>query len=381
LAREPDHSDRPGILPSPELNPLLNPLLGQHMGRWAEVYFTSPPEKREEAVLELLRQLEANPDRAEDQPNLTVCYSCGRENPSQQNFCGMCGAPLRNEASVADPRLEEQPEPEPAEPAQIRPSRVSPIDYSLMPSLSPRESSPSYESLAPGLAFRRIVDAISSFGSSRFFLGGALAIVTLLLVYMAWRSSQVVSGISRTAPAAAVRQPAPGAPQQTGNRTETSSASSASDHSTPEQSTADHATAGRPSAEQPVAHSPDVAKPVNYEARPGRVTPAQIPATSPAASIQTQVVMGPGAEELATARTYLNGTGGQHNGALAAGWLWKAVGKQNAEASLLLSDLYLRGDGVSKNCDQARVLLDAAARKGIKDAAERLRQLPASGCE
>ena len=29
------------------------------MGRWAEVYFTSPPEKREEAVLDLLRELEA----------------------------------------------------------------------------------------------------------------------------------------------------------------------------------------------------------------------------------------------------------------------------------------------------------------------------------
>ena len=35
-------------LPPPELNPLLNPVLADHMGRWAQVYFTSPPEKREE---------------------------------------------------------------------------------------------------------------------------------------------------------------------------------------------------------------------------------------------------------------------------------------------------------------------------------------------
>src|SRR5580698_215746 len=40
------------------LNPLLNPLLASHMGRWAEVYFTNPPEKREQAVSDLLRELE-----------------------------------------------------------------------------------------------------------------------------------------------------------------------------------------------------------------------------------------------------------------------------------------------------------------------------------
>src|SRR5271163_3840955 len=46
-------------LPDPELNPLLNPLLAAHMGRWAEVYFTNPPEKRGQAVAELLRELES----------------------------------------------------------------------------------------------------------------------------------------------------------------------------------------------------------------------------------------------------------------------------------------------------------------------------------
>ncbi|MFZ1998769.1 MAG: hypothetical protein WA239_21395, partial [Candidatus Sulfotelmatobacter sp.] len=49
------------ILPDPELNPLLNPLLGAHMGRWAEVYFTTPPEKRAQAVSELVRELMKNP--------------------------------------------------------------------------------------------------------------------------------------------------------------------------------------------------------------------------------------------------------------------------------------------------------------------------------
>ena len=45
-------------VPEPELNPVLNPLLAAHMGRWAEVYFTTLPENREQAVSQLLRELE-----------------------------------------------------------------------------------------------------------------------------------------------------------------------------------------------------------------------------------------------------------------------------------------------------------------------------------
>src|ERR1035441_3991445 len=52
-----DESDA-NTVPDPELNPLLNPLLAAHMGRWAEVYFTNPPEKRGQAIAELLRELE-----------------------------------------------------------------------------------------------------------------------------------------------------------------------------------------------------------------------------------------------------------------------------------------------------------------------------------
>ena len=48
----------------------------------------------------------------------------------------------------------------------------------------------------------------------------------------------------------------------------------------------------------------------------------------------------------------------------AAKLLWKAVSKQNATAAVLLSDLYLRGDGVPRSCDQARLLLVAAAKRG-----------------
>ena len=82
------------------------------------------------------------------------------------------------------------------------------------------------------------------------------------------------------------------------------------------------------------------------------------------------------------ARGYLDGTNGRgRDSAEAAKWLWKAIAKHNPDATLLLSDLYLKGDGVSKNCDQARVLLDSAALQGAKSAGERLRHFQAFGCQ
>jgi TPR repeat protein len=113
------------------------------------------------------------------------------------------------------------------------------------------------------------------------------------------------------------------------------------------------------------------------DSRPAaRITPAVSSSSAIAAPRQS------GAQELATAEKYLNGNlGVTRDSGEAAQWLWKAVRKRNLEATLVLSDLYLRGDGVPKSCDQARLLLDAAARKGEKAAAERLRNLQAFGCQ
>jgi TPR repeat protein len=57
---------------------------------------------------------------------------------------------------------------------------------------------------------------------------------------------------------------------------------------------------------------------------------------------------------------------------VAAQWLWKAVAKQNTEAAIILSRMYMLGDGVQKNCDQARLLLMPAAKRGSKQADEAL---------
>jgi TPR repeat protein len=107
--------------------------------------------------------------------------------------------------------------------------------------------------------------------------------------------------------------------------------------------------------------------------------PANATAGSPANSLEGP---GNGLQELETAKGYLNGAqGGVRDSNMAAKWLWKSVAKKNTEATVLLSDLYLKGDGVQHDCDQARLLLDAAAIKHSAAAAERLRNLQAYGCQ
>ena len=87
-----------------------------------------------------------------------------------------------------------------------------------------------------------------------------------------------------------------------------------------------------------------------------------------------------GTPELLQGRRYLIGRGVPKNSAVAAVWLWKAVARKNVDAVLLLSDLYVRGDGVPQSCDQARLLLTAAAQKGSAQARNRLHELPRSEC-
>jgi hypothetical protein len=60
--------------------------------------------------------------------------------------------------------------------------------------------------------------------------------------------------------------------------------------------------------------------------------------------------------------------------------LWTEVGKGNTSAEVTLAKLYLIGAGVTKNCDQARVLLRAAAKKGNSDAITQLSQITRQGC-
>ena len=60
--------------------------------------------------------------------------------------------------------------------------------------------------------------------------------------------------------------------------------------------------------------------------------------------------------------------------------LWSAVGQGNTSAEITLAKLYLIGGGVPKNCDQARVLLRAAAKKGNSEAIAKLSEINRQGC-
>jgi len=368
LPHEPEHSDGTGSVPSDALNPLLNPLLGQNMGRWAEVYFTSPPEKRDEAVSELLRELQAAAQNVEPKPNVAVCFSCGRENSAQQNFCGMCGAQLRA-ASGSLPESENRSVAEPPPIPETRPAQIFSFD-SLTPLSASRRSSQILsddEEDPSGAAWRRIQASISPPPGYRLYLGAALAALIIVFAYLTWSRPPGAPVVSPNAAVSLPTQSAPPAANSSTARTETAT--------------------GSPAAEvAPATRAPSTSVPVKYEPNHEQsaalpVIPASAEPASSASGPQTQAAAG-GAEELAVAQGFLNGTGGhERNPAAAVGWLWKAVAKQNTDATLLLSDIYLKGDGIPKNCDQARLLLDAAARKGIKDAAGRLRQLQDSDCE
>jgi hypothetical protein len=61
--------------------------------------------------------------------------------------------------------------------------------------------------------------------------------------------------------------------------------------------------------------------------------------------------------------------------------LWISVEKGNLSAELALAEMYWYGMGVARNCDQTRILLNAAARKGSAEAQKWLQDFQRQGCE
>src|ERR1700722_4855095 len=447
------------ILPEPELNPLLNPLLAAHMGRWAEVYFTSPPEKRAQAVSDLVRELRGGSsiERASAQPvvawptvaqskatlpsvdktlaksqaaeparavseNLPpspssppvadlrrTCSECSAENSAEQNFCGMCGAPLQ---SLRQPQESTRPEESKFHATEVasgaswnEPQSLSQPESAISgyPAAYPAERSLSFggythhDSREPEWS---VPDAdLPSFAVEsepvsyryRLYIGIAIALLLGGLLYKAWRGPPGTSGDttesvpSRVIPAEPSRAP----PTEPSRATSAPAAATAGHPASRRNVLPTEAAAGAtPAAAAPGAGrkagsqnqqtaSPTDQAPKAARAASPRIVPVAANSSEPVASDQN------GEEELSTAEKYLNRTnyGGARDNQEAAQWLWKAVGKGNLTATMTLSDLYLRGDGVPKSCDQARLLLVAAARKGKASAAERLRNLQAFGCQ
>jgi hypothetical protein len=127
----------------------------------------------------------------------------------------------------------------------------------------------------------------------------------------------------------------------------------------------------KPSSSVP---APVVVSPPVVTAAAGRDAPA--PATAAPAPNSD----GNGQPEFLQALQILRGK--KHSGELpeAVRLLWVAFAKGNSSAAVALADLYRRGEGVPQNCEQTRVLLDAAAKKGNSEAKKRLAQLDQEGC-
>ncbi|MFZ0955034.1 MAG: hypothetical protein WAN60_01725 [Candidatus Sulfotelmatobacter sp.] len=493
-----DNRDHPKTLPSPELNPLTNPVLGRNMGRWAEVYFTSPPEKREQAVQELLRELERDSsdgesstpatavarepgngaevgrtfspdnfqanlpaDSAEDfsatsaeadfeasaatsrnysetSPGLAAplreefiqCRLCGRLALVEQKFCGACGSalPVRERVPGAAPgngasaqvsaipeaglelaaqadrggndkfeseRFEE--EGEIREQTFAEPNGDRKDDQKIEQVRTPVESVLHDRQLIWAQGVKPVTDDVPRLfleqqrarqRRSRVLMGAALAILVGTLFYVGARGTAAWLRAHDGAQNAAVKVDSadghsssgePSLPAQTARREDVTPA------------VVVHALSPTPAGYSPTRQD-DKKNPAGHNGSGAAASPQKsiVPANvadgklKPLAdrALGDQALADHGAEELAIAESFLSGTQGKaRDSHEAAQWLWKSLGKQNAAAALLLSDLYVTGDGVPRNCDQARLLLDAAARKGVPGAGERIRDLPNLGCQ
>jgi hypothetical protein len=109
------------------------------------------------------------------------------------------------------------------------------------------------------------------------------------------------------------------------------------------------------------------------------------PATQPAASANdsapTEAAPDAGQAEYSEAMRILGGDDVRTRLPEAVRLLWVSVEKGNSNAEVTLADLYREGRGVKKNCEQTRVLLSAAARKGNALAQTSLKQFIRDGCE
>ncbi len=319
---------------SPDLNPLLNPALGRNLGRWAEVYFANPPEKREHAVAELLRQLEQESAAKQPSPGTDLT----QENPpvAAEPEAGAVARPAHQEENSDERRLwrlSGPPLQAGAPEVDLQQPEASPNDENDIDRL--REKIPTAKPRARRSGWLKYV-AIRAALVGVFF-------------YFYW---QYVS--TEHARSSAVKAPSP--------------ALSLTQAELP-----------RPTPQAP----PDkeavrLLDPVEQQPAPAQLDSLTEERVSPEAKGTSPTN---GERELQLAQDYLSGKNGWRDTKEAAKWLWKGVARHNTAAMLLLADLYVRGDGVPKICAQARLLLKAAASKGSAQAADKLQNLHSSGCD
>jgi len=387
---------------SSDLNPLTNPVLERNLGRWAKVYFGNPPEKREQAVSNLLEQIKresgsgsaAQPARpyfaTDTRFKQAACSVCQHQNPPGHKFCSRCGQALSTAQTGAMDHL-----------GTLRISEAAP----------PNSTNDIEWLRNPGFGS---LDDSDPQNRGWKYLVGVFVIILAGFAYVNWAPELRTLVSPRTATTRQVSDTGPALPRENPAPAVAKSSAQASAPVPPESI----ASEGQPPSAPRVSDtgpalprenpSPAVAKssaqataPVPpestasegqlpsapAEARERSIPPSGIqpavqksPRPATTTSRQTVVDQESNASDLRLAQRYLGGSMGVRDSSEAAKLLWKAVSKQNATAAVLLSDLYLRGDGVPRSCDQARLLLVAAAKKGSPLAAQQLRNLESKGC-
>ena len=137
-----------------------------------------------------------------------------------------------------------------------------------------------------------------------------------------------------------------------------------------------------PSEAPPITNGTPGKTPKTEEASPSSVKPSGAEGNSAdSRGLQPGQPSEGGQSELDAALASLRGTNGTPDSFRAARLLWAAVGKGNSSAEVILADLYVRGAGVPKSCEQGRVLLRAASKSGNHEAETKLRELNTKGCK
>jgi hypothetical protein len=139
-------------------------------------------------------------------------------------------------------------------------------------------------------------------------------------------------------------------------------------------------TSGPKSANLPAAASDKTPSPQLKDATQGSLVPLTQITRPPAPAPPADNSIEAGQQEYLEALQILRSPSRASEVPAAIQLLWVAMEKGNTGAEIDLAELFRTGRGVAKNCDQARVLLSAAARKGSAEARKRLEAFRREGC-
>lgn len=433
-------------LPNSRLNPLLNPLLAKHLGRWAHIYYTASVDKREAAVESLVCELEAEEAKLTSAGNSPVPQAPPESFTPTSYSSRVTGpvlvTPPRPEARPMD--IPAAPKPVSADPPAIAgPVHRGPLNAPTGPDPEPdpdpryaapiesasesmpeswrdlmrrHSADPQPEEPHPAAEVQRLEDQrledqrledqrledkrledqrLASRGredSSHIALSSQESAPTSVFVPEIDHKSaedyrsfdDLLARSNATEPE--INPPAP-------RRSRAALAAVAvlvifggivwivqSRHARP--AVANPARVATPTAQAPAPSPvPAAAAPSAHPAAESQIQSVPVPQVTPPAE-----VLPPPDPELAAGMRALQGNGVPRDSAEAARHLWQSVKNQNNAALVVLAGLYAQGDGVAKDCDQAKILLNAASR-GAKSPGQTQRvaatraTLRTSGCE